>query len=100
MLDSLSVFWVAVFATAVIVLALIEFKIPLKIPPSLKRMMAFDIPVPKGVQRIAMWLLALAILAWLIRDLDDTLRQHYFCERHPDATTCPQAGDTPPSPYP
>ena len=84
--------WVAVFVTAVGLLVLMKH--PPRLPASLTRLMTYDITVPKIVERTVMALIALAVLAWLIRSADDTLRRHYFCERHPEAMNCPQAGDT------
>lgn len=96
----MSAFWVVLFLVAVLGLVLMDYRVKLPpIPPRLRRLFTFDIRVPKRVQRIMMWLIALAVLVWLIRDLDDTLRHHYFCERHPDALACPQEGDSPESPY-
>jgi len=100
--DSLSPFWVSLLLVAVLLLLLMEgrVKLPKGLTRSLGRLTSFEVPIPKALERhrktgerLVMWLIVLAILWWLLADLNETLRHHYFCERHPEALTCPQEGD-------
>ena len=47
--------WIAIFLTAVGLLVLMRH--PPNLPASLKQLLSFDIPVPKVVERVVMWLI-------------------------------------------